>query len=83
MPSRTVRARLDEASELALRILVQQGRTESEAVRTALVEAAEARRRRSALRAEIQAAAADPEERRLAAELLAEMESISPPWPPA
>ena len=81
MPSRTVRARLDEASELALRILMAQGHTESEAVRIALLEAAAARRRRSAVRAEVEALAADPEDARARAELMADMESVTPEWP--
>ncbi|HEX4691359.1 MAG TPA: hypothetical protein VH276_11765 [Solirubrobacteraceae bacterium] len=39
MASRVVRARLDDASEPALAALMREGRNESEAVRTALIEA--------------------------------------------
>ncbi|HEU4976070.1 MAG TPA: hypothetical protein VFT50_13330 [Baekduia sp.] len=39
MPSRIVRARLDEPSEQGLSALMREGRNESEAVRTALAEA--------------------------------------------
>jgi plasmid stabilization system protein ParE len=81
MPSRTVRARLDAESELALRILMAQGRTESEAVRTALVEAAAARRRRSALRAEVESLANSPEDARARAGLMADMDSVTAEWP--
>jgi hypothetical protein len=49
MASRVVRARLDEASEQALSTLMREGRNESEAVRAALVEAGDRRRRQAAL----------------------------------
>jgi len=39
MAEKMVRARLDDQSRLALRMLVRSGMTESEAVRTSLVEA--------------------------------------------
>jgi hypothetical protein len=48
MASRVVRARLDEVSEQALAALMREGRNESEAVRTALVEAGQPRRRKAA-----------------------------------
>jgi hypothetical protein len=76
-----VRSRLDDASEHALRLLMREGRNESEAVRAALVEAGERRGRRTALAEEVRRLAADPtdsEERRLA---MTEMDSISAEWP--
>jgi hypothetical protein len=79
--SRTVRARLDEASEAALRLLIQEGHNESEAVRLALIEAGRRRRRRTELAAEVLEAARDAEDRRVQAEVLADMEPASPPWP--
>jgi hypothetical protein len=81
MPSRTVRARLDDASERALAVLTAEGRTESEAVRGALVEAAERRRRRSALSAEAQRLAADPADTAARREVMADMESLADEWP--
>jgi transposase InsO family protein len=81
MPSRIVRARLDEASRLALSILVSQGRTESEAIRTALIEAAERRRQPEALAEEARRLAADPKDCAEAQAILADFESIEPDWP--
>ncbi|MGI8713057.1 MAG: hypothetical protein ACR2NR_07740, partial [Solirubrobacteraceae bacterium] len=60
MASRVVRARLDEASEQALAALVREGRNESDAVRTALVEAGQRRRRSAGLAAEVRRLAGDP-----------------------
>jgi len=81
MPSRVVRARLDDASERALSALMQEGRNESEAVRAALTEAAERRRRRSSLAAEVARLtidSVDTGERRAA---MADMEAAAPDWP--
>lgn len=80
--SRVVRARLDRESALALAVLKNEtGRTESEAVRLALVEAAAKRRRRTTLRKEVERLANDPEDVAESLRILAEMESISPEWP--
>jgi hypothetical protein len=79
--SRVVRARLDDASERALSALMREGRNESEAVRTALVEAGRRRRRRAALADEVRRLAtdaADTAERRAA---MADMEALSTDWP--
>jgi hypothetical protein len=81
MPSRIVRARLDEASRLALSVLMNQGRTESEAIRTALVEAAERRRQPESLAEEARRLAADPEDRAEIQAIMADFESIEPDWP--
>jgi len=60
--AKTVQARLDERSERDLALLRSEGRSDSEAIRLALHEAAESRRRRSAVRLEAEAAAGDPED---------------------
>jgi hypothetical protein len=74
--SRSLHVRLDEASAAALEIVRGDGLTDSEAVRTALREAAARRRVRSALRAEVRRLAADErdrEEMRIIREQLAEL----------
>jgi len=79
--SRIVRARLDEASARALSVLMREGRNESEAVRTALTEAAQRRARRSTLALEVARLAddqADAAERRA---VMADMEAVAPDWP--
>ncbi len=81
MASRLVRARLDDASASALRLLVNLGMTESEAVRSALVEAAAARTTEDALHAQVAMLMADPAEVERSRRILAEMESIRLPWP--
>jgi Arc/MetJ-type ribon-helix-helix transcriptional regulator len=81
MASRVVRARLDSPSESALRVLMQEGRNESEAVRAALVEAADRRRQRSSIAAEVARLAADPHDTRERQAVLADMEAASADWP--
>lgn len=79
--ARTIRVRLDDASAAALEIVRAGGLSDSEAVRTALREAAARRRLRSAVRAEVRllaADAADREEMRLIREHLSE---LAPPAP--
>jgi hypothetical protein len=81
VPSRVVRARLDEASEQGLATLIPEGRNESEAVRTALIEAGARRLRAAGLAAEVRRLiddAADTAEREA---VMADMESISADWP--
>jgi hypothetical protein len=73
--SRSLHVRLDEASVAALEI-VRAGGSDSEAVRTALREAAARRRLRSAVRDEVRRLAADEDDReemRLVREQLAEL----------
>jgi hypothetical protein len=73
---RSLHVRLDEASAAALEIVRGDGLTDSEAVRTALREAAARRRLRSALRDEVRRLAADErdrEEMRIIREQLAEL----------
>jgi Arc/MetJ-type ribon-helix-helix transcriptional regulator len=76
--ARTVQARLDARAEQDLALLRGEGRTDSEAIRVALREAAESRRRRSALRLEAEAAAADPDD---LAESRLVREEMDAPWP--
>ena len=75
--ARTVQARLDERSEQDLALLRNEGHSDSEAIRLALHEAAEARRRKSALRLEAAAAAADPEDLAEARRVRAEIDAIA------
>ena len=73
---RSVHVRLDDASAAALAIVRAGGLTDSEAVRTALQEAASRRRVRSTIRAEVRRLAADEgdrEEMRIVREQLAEL----------
>ena len=81
MASRTVRARLDAESERGLSLLMREGRNESEAVRAALAEASDRRRRRSTLAEEVSRLAADPEDRRARSEAMADMDAIGADWP--
>lgn len=81
MAEKIVRARLDEQSRLALRMLVRSGMTESEAVRTALVEAAAARTTDAALRAECERLMADPEQVAITMRVRDEMDQARGEWP--
>jgi Arc/MetJ-type ribon-helix-helix transcriptional regulator len=68
--------RLDDSSAAALDVVRAGGMTDSEAVRTALREAAARRRARSAIRSEVQRLAADAddhEEMRLIREQMAQL----------
>jgi hypothetical protein len=74
--ARSLHVRLDDASAAALDIVRADGVSDSEAVRTALREAAARRRLRSAVRDEVRSLAADEhdrEEMRLVREQLAEL----------
>jgi hypothetical protein len=77
---RTVQARLDERSEQDLAVLRNEGHTDSEAIRLALHEAAEQRRRRSSLRLEAQAAVADPDDLAEALQVRRELDAIAAAW---
>lgn len=81
MSSRMVRARLDDASGAALDLLVNEGRNESEAVRLALVEAGERRRRRDALAIEARRLRDDPGDRAAIRAVAEDMERVAPAWP--
>jgi hypothetical protein len=79
--ARTVQARLDEGSEADLALLRNEGRSDSEAIRLALHESAERRRRKSAVRREAEAAAADPQDVAEALRVREEMDAIAAAWP--
>lgn len=79
--ARTVQARLDEHAERDLAVIKNEGRNDSDAIRVALHEAAERRRRRGALRAEAEAAAADEADRAEARRVRALMDSLAATWP--
>jgi hypothetical protein len=79
--SRTIQARLDAHAEADLALLRNEGHNDSEAIRLALREAGERRRRRSALALEAERAAADPEDVAEAQRVRAEMDALAAPWP--
>ncbi len=79
--ARTVQARLDAHAEEDLALLRNHGHNDSEAIRLALREAADRRRRRSALRLEAQRAAADPDDLAEARRVREDMDAIAAPWP--
>ena len=81
MASRVVRARLDEPSEQALAALMREGRNESEAVRTALVEAGSRRRRHAALAEEVRRLADDPADTAERRAVMADMDTVAADWP--
>ena len=81
MASRVVRARLDESSERALSALMREGRNESEAVRTALVEAGRRRRRYGTLAEEVRRLAGDPADAAERRAVMADMDAVSADWP--
>jgi antitoxin component of RelBE/YafQ-DinJ toxin-antitoxin module len=74
--ARSLHVRLDDGSQTALDVIRAEGLTDSEAVRTALREAAARRRVRSAIREEVRRLAMDErdrEEMRIIREQLAEL----------
>jgi len=78
--ARSLHVRLDDASAAALDVVRTGDMTDSEAVRTALREAAARRRARSAIREEVRRVAADEadrEEMRIIREQLAELAPAS------
>jgi maltooligosyltrehalose synthase len=79
--SRVVRARLDEESERALSILMREGRNESDAVRTALLEAGRRRAQHSALAAEVSRLAADAVDTAERRAVMADMDAVAADWP--
>jgi hypothetical protein len=80
--ARSIHVRLDDASAAALEIVRTGGLTDSEAVRTALREAAARRRVRSAIREEVRRVADDDmdrEEMRIIREQMADLAPSSTP----
>ena len=74
--ARSLHVRLDDAASAALDVVRGDGLTDSEAVRTALREAAARRRVRAAIRSEVRALVADEgdrEERRIIREQMGEL----------
>lgn len=71
----TITIRTDPEVEQALTLLTGEGRTRSEVVRSAILEAERARRR-SRLRAEAEALRNDPEDMAASQELAAHMDTI-------
>jgi Arc/MetJ-type ribon-helix-helix transcriptional regulator len=79
--ARTVQARLDSRAEEDLAVLRNEGHNDSEAIRVALREAAERRRRRSHLRSEAELAGTDPVDLAEARRVRQEMDQLASPWP--
>ncbi|MGH2821592.1 MAG: hypothetical protein ACRDLY_00950 [Thermoleophilaceae bacterium] len=76
---RSLHVRLDETSAAALDVVRAGGMTDSEAVRTALREAAARRRVRSAIREEVQRVAADEADREEMRVIREQMGELAPP----
>jgi len=81
MPERAISVRLDARADEALQRLVDQGMSQSEAIRYALVEAAARRRPRMSLSAEAMMLTASEHDLRESREVLAFMEALGAPWP--
>jgi len=80
--ARSLHVRLDETSAAALLLVRADGLSDSEAVRVALREAADRRRRRSAVAAEVAALNSDVDDRREKRAILEEMDELAPAWLP-
>jgi hypothetical protein len=76
---RSLHVRLDDASAAALAIVRADGLTDSEAVRTALREAAARRRTRSALREEVARVAEDDDDREEMRVIREHLAELAPP----
>lgn len=81
MASRVVRARLDEGSADGLAALMREGRNESDAVRTALIEAGRRRLRHAALAQEVRVLADNAVDVAEMRAVMADMDSVSADWP--
>jgi hypothetical protein len=79
--ARTVQARLDRRAEEDLALLRNEGHNDSDAIRLALHEAAQRRRRRTARRLEAEAAGSDPQDLAEARRVRAEMDALAATWP--
>ncbi len=77
---KAISVRLDDDALRALAQIEAVGISRSEAIRTAIVEAASRRRRPDVMRAEAAAIAADPLDRAEVAAVLEMMEELSDPW---
>jgi hypothetical protein len=76
---RSLHVRLDDASAAALEIVRGDGLTDSEAVRTALREAASRRRARSAIREEVRRLGADKRDREEMQVIREQLAELAPP----
>jgi len=79
--ARSIHVRLDDLSAAALQIVRAGGMSDSEAVRTALREAASRRRARSALREEVRQVAADEDDRKEMRRIREQMAELAPSPP--
>lgn len=77
--ARSLHVRLDDATAAALEVVRSEGLTDSEAVRTALREAAARRRVRSALRDEVRHLAANEADRAEMRLVMEQMAELAPP----
>jgi hypothetical protein len=77
--ARSLHVRLDDASAAALDIVRADGVSDSEAVRTALREAAARRRLRSAVRDEVRSLAADEHDREEMRRVREQLAELAPP----
>jgi hypothetical protein len=76
--TRSLHVRLDDSSLSALRVVRADGLTDSEAVRTALREAAARRRARGSIREEVERLAADRDDREEMRLVREQLESLAP-----
>lgn len=77
---RSLHVRLDNSAAAALNVIRTGGMTDSEAVRTALCEAAARRRARSAIREEVRRVAADTDDREEMRVIREQMAELAPPF---
>jgi hypothetical protein len=77
--ARSLHVRLDDGAEAALEVIRAEGLTDSEAVRTALREAAARRRVRSAIREEVRRLAADERDREEIRIIREQLSELAPP----
>jgi antitoxin component of RelBE/YafQ-DinJ toxin-antitoxin module len=77
--ARSLHVRLDDGAEAALKVIRAEGLTDSEAVRTALREAAARRRVRSAIREEVRGLAADERDREEMRIIREQLSELAPP----
>lgn len=80
--ARSVHVRLDDASAAALAIVRAEGLSDSQAVRTALQEAAQRRSSRAALRREVELLAADTADSAEMRAIREQMAELAPPTEP-
>jgi Arc/MetJ-type ribon-helix-helix transcriptional regulator len=76
--ARSLHVRLDDSSAAALKVVRSEGLSDSEAVRTALREAAARRRARASIAAEVLALAADDDDRTEMRSVRRQMAELAP-----